>query len=116
MNITLPEEMRSLLEDRARRAGLESVEEYVLRATLGADPEEVRQTDVDSWLRECLAAGRDPAAVPAEEVTERWREIETALIEGLRSGPAVEATPAFWAERRRVLEERRTRRQNAEET
>src|SRR5438093_13686910 len=104
MNITLPEQMHELLADRARRAGVGSVEEYVLRAALGADPEEVRQTDVELWLRECFAGGRDPAAVPAEEVTERWREIEAALLEGLRSGPAIEATPAFWAERRRVLE------------
>ena len=107
MNITLPEEMRELLEDRARQAGLGSVTEYVMRAALGADPDEVRQTDVEIWLRECLAGGHDPASVPPEQLAERWREIEAELIAGLKSGPAVEATPAFWAERRRVLAERR---------
>ncbi len=112
MQITLPEEVRELLEERARRAGLSSVEEYVLAAILAIDPEEVSQVDLDSWLRQCLAAHRDPAAVPREEVEQRWREIEAELVRGLDSGPAVEVTPEFWTERRRALQERIARRQS----
>jgi hypothetical protein len=112
MQITLPDEVRLLLEERARRAGLKSVEEYVLAAVLATEPEEVSAVNLQEWLRECLAGGRDPSGVPQEEVDQRWREIEAELVQGLESGPAIAATPEFWAERRRVLQERTARRQS----
>jgi hypothetical protein len=114
MNITLPDDVRELLKDRARRAGLASVEEYILEAVLAADPEELREVDLETWLRRCLAGDRDPSAVPPEEVEQRWRKIEGELVRGLESGPAIEVTSELWAQRRRVLQERAAQRRRPE--
>ena len=44
---------------------------------------------------------------------ERWQEqIESMLIEGLDSGPGVEATPEFWTDRKRELKKRVARRKD----
>ena len=55
---------------------------------------------------DALAENGDPASVSDEALQLRKREIEAQLLAALASGDPVEVTPAFWEERRRVLEER----------
>jgi hypothetical protein len=109
MNIVLPDEVLPLLERQARQAGIATVEEYVFRAVLQADPDQLGAVDLDAWVRSCLAEEKG-TAVAAEEVERHKSIIAAQLIEGLQSGPAVAVTPQFWAERRRMLEERMGRR------
>lgn len=95
MTITLPDEWRERLENRAKRAGAASVEEYLLDLVEDAEREE-----------EFLASLPGPP-----ELTPRNREeLERMLEEGMNSGPPIRVTPEFWEERRRVLAERMARR------
>jgi antitoxin ParD1/3/4 len=62
---------------------------------------------VESFIQERIAQGgyRDASdyvrdLILADQERER---VDQLLLEGLRSGPAVEATPAFWEERKRKV-------------
>lgn len=62
---------------------------------------------IESFIQERIAQGGDRDAsdyvrdlIVADQERER---IDQLLLEGLRSGPAVEVTPAFWEERKRKV-------------
>jgi hypothetical protein len=92
VTITLPESMRAEVEATAKAAGFASAQEYVVA------------------LIEDDLAGDDllpPGYVPPAEITFRNREeLMRLLDEGMNSGPPIPITPEFWAERRRILEEK----------
>jgi antitoxin ParD1/3/4 len=83
MNVSLPDEMKAFVEEQVQRGGYSTASEY---------------------LRELI---RDAQKQAAKE------RLEKLLLEGLDSGPGVEATPEWWAERRRELE-RRLKKRKAE--
>ena len=81
MTITLPDEMRAMLELKATTAGFGSVDEFVIDAlTDDYEPHPTRPPDFRTRA-----------------------ELEKLLDEGMASGPPVPGDAAFWAERRRVL-------------
>lgn len=80
MNISLPDEMKSFVETQVKEGGYSTASEY---------------------LRDLI---RDAKKKAGEELLERL------LIEGINSGPGIEVTPEFWAERRRELERRLQKR------
>ena len=83
MNISLPDEMKTFVEEQVQQGGYSTASEY---------------------LRELI---RDAQKQAANE------RLEKLLLEGLDSGPGVEVTPEWWAERRRELE-RRLKKRKAE--
>ena len=98
MTITLPPPIQQWVEAQAGRTGT-TAEEYVVQLLR----DRMNRNDpatADELLRETLAEG-DPDQVPALR-----RGIETKVQEALASGPAVEVSEAFWAERRRELAKR----------
>ena len=80
MNISLPDAMKTFVEEQVRQGGYSTASEY---------------------LRELI---RDAQKHAAKE------RLEKLLLEGLDSGPGIEVTPEFWAEARRELERRIGRR------
>jgi hypothetical protein len=89
MTITLPDELKDELDRKARAAGFATILEYLLS----------------------LVPDDDPG--PPELTPKNRAELGTMLDAGLASGPPVRATPEFWEERRRVLEERMAKRKDA---
>ena len=83
MNISLPDAMKAFVEEQVQQGGFSTASEY---------------------LRELI---RDAQKHAAKE------RLEKLLLEGLDSGPGVEVTPEWWAERRRELE-RRLKKRKAE--
>jgi Arc/MetJ-type ribon-helix-helix transcriptional regulator len=82
MTITLPDEMRDQLERDARAGGFATVDEYVadvLRADRADDGGDAGAAPIPNELR----------------VTSR-ANLEAKILEGLNSGPLVEATPELW--------------------
>jgi Arc/MetJ-type ribon-helix-helix transcriptional regulator len=108
MNITLPDNLRELLEEWTRKAGLASVDEYVLRAVMLSDPEQVKPKDFDTMLREAIAADRDvdPEEIPQEDIERRKQEILAEVRKGLESGPATPMTKEDWATVRQRVADR----------
>ena len=76
MNISLPDEMKTFVEEQIKQGGYSTASEY---------------------LRELI---RDAQKRAAND------RLEKLLLEGLDSGPGVEVTPEFWEERHRELERR----------
>ena len=75
MTITLPDEMRAMLELNATAAGFGSVDEYVIDAlTDDYEPHPTRPPDFRTRA-----------------------ELEKLLDEGMASGPPVPCDAAFWA-------------------
>src|SRR6187551_1404177 len=103
MTITLPDEMRDELERGAKAEGFATVDEYVLIMYLRArhvyEPNGAGPLDDFDFG---LADGTDSP----ERVAKRRERLNQLLQEGLDSGSAVEATPVFWTDMRRKLEER----------
>ncbi len=95
MTITLPDERIDELVRKARAAGFATVLDYFL--SLVPEEDEVEDEEVDS-------AG-PPGLSPKNRA-----ELEAMLVAGLNSGPPIRATPEFWEERRKVLEERMAKR------
>jgi antitoxin ParD1/3/4 len=65
------------------------------------------------FIREQVASGRfeSPSAyfralIDAEQQRAAWDRLETLVAEGLAAGPPIPATPEFWQEKRRRLQER----------
>jgi antitoxin ParD1/3/4 len=103
MNITLPDSLKPLLDQKAAQAGFSSIDEYaleILRAEVQPDAE------VDDWLRDALADGGDPASVTQEALEKRKQEIDALLVEGLESGTPVPMSRGDW----RAIRERVERR------
>lgn len=102
MTITLPDELRAELEAGAKAEGFATVDQYVhvmyIRAAQMYGPDGGVLGDFDYGLA-------DWTDTP-ERVAARRERLNQLLQEGLDSGPAVEATPEFWAEMRRRLEDR----------
>lgn len=73
MNISLPDSLKQYVDQQVNRAGFGSASEYV-RELIRLD--QVRQAE---------------------------RELARMLAEGFASGPALEATPDYWAARRARL-------------
>jgi antitoxin ParD1/3/4 len=71
MKIALPESLEPLVRRRVEEGGYASAEEYV---------------------RDLILADQEP---------EDAEQLERLLLDGVRSGPSVEADDAFWEERRR---------------
>ncbi|MCE9564785.1 MAG: hypothetical protein K8U57_22355 [Planctomycetes bacterium] len=94
MTITLPEEWRERLENRAKLNRFASVEEYLLSL---AEAEE----------QESNHSG------PPEISPQNRAELDAMLGVGMASGPPVRVTSEFWEERRRVLEERMAKRKGS---
>jgi hypothetical protein len=84
MQITLPDNLKPLLEKGAVTAGV-SVDAFVLRALLSSN-------------RGLFAS--------FDELDEVDANREQALIEGFQSGQFIPITPGFWRGRRRVLQGR----------
>ena len=80
MTITLPDEMREVLERNAKAAGFATVAEYV------------------EWLVRTDEAG-DAGATPEDFGFAGAAEMEAKLLASLNSGPPVRVTPEFWEER-----------------
>ncbi|HSQ54205.1 MAG TPA: hypothetical protein VLM40_00555 [Gemmata sp.] len=87
MTITLPEELRDVVERNAKAAGFATVAEYL------------------SWLVQTDEAG-DAVLSPEDFGFASTTEMEAALLASLNSGPTVEATPEFWAELRKRVADR----------
>lgn len=91
MTITIPEVFRSTFEAKAKRFGFASVEEYV-----------VDLVEHDEWIEE--KGAKSPLAFSTRE------EFESLIQAGIDSGGAIPMDETFWAERRRILEEKIARR------
>jgi len=76
LHLNLPDDLKSLAESRARESGHSSLDAYLV-SLIRAD------------------ADQDISA-----------ELEAQLIEGIESGPPVEATPQYWADLKRRAQER----------
>jgi len=98
MTITLPDELKDELERKAHAAGFATILEYFLSLV----PEDETPVDVPD---------PPPGARYAVQTRE---ELEAKLLEGVSSGPPVRATPEFWEERRKTLEERMAKRKSGE--
>lgn len=79
MNISLPDDMKSFVDNQISKGGFSTVSEYI---------------------RDLIRQDRKRAAEA---------KLEALLLEGINSGNPVEATPEFWAERRLELERRISR-------
>jgi hypothetical protein len=99
MNLTLPEPVREWVETEAARA-VQPPEAFVLRVLFERmeHDEELVYDEPDE------TNGQPPTA---EEVANARQALERMLQE-IESGPPIPVTPEFWAERRRVLTERRS--------
>lgn len=97
MTITLPDEMRAELEQRAKLGGFPSVEVYVAHVLLWSEPNAI-EDDEDVEL--------PPPPADADYVVNSREELERKLLEGLNSGPAIPVTPEFWADLRKRVSER----------
>lgn len=90
MTVTLPDEMKSELEQGAKAEGMASVDEYVrimyLRAKHAGD-------GLD-----------DLSDHTPEEVEEFKRRLVELVRQGLNSGPAVPVTDEFWESLRQAAE------------
>jgi Arc/MetJ-type ribon-helix-helix transcriptional regulator len=82
MTITLPEHLHAWAKRQAAETGFASADEYV--------------ADLVRRERDRLVFGQ----------AQTMQQLEALLLAGLNSGPAIEVTPDFWDERRRVLEDR----------
>ena len=87
MTITLPDERKDEVVNKARAAGFTNVADYVLR--LVADDEPV--------------VGLPDACGPPGLTPSDRAELEDMLEAGLNSGLPVYSTPVFWQERQQVL-------------
>lgn len=79
MNIALPESLKTFVQERVADGGYSSVSEYV---------RELIRTDQKRRLEE---------------------RVDALLLEGLNSGPPIEATPEYWEAKKRNLAERLSR-------
>lgn len=77
MNVSLPESLRTYVDDRVRKDGYSTSSEYV---------------------RELIRA---------DAVRRAERELADLMRAGLASGPAMPAGKAYWARKRRALARRR---------
>jgi antitoxin ParD1/3/4 len=77
MNVSLPESLKSFVDDRVRKDGYSTSSEYV---------------------RELIRA---------DAVRRAERDLAELLRAGLESGPAVPAGKAYWARKRKALGRRR---------
>jgi antitoxin ParD1/3/4 len=73
VNISLPESLRRFVTDKVEQGGYGSVSEY---------------------MRSLIREARE---------REAEQRLESALLEGLASGPSKAVTPAFWAKRRAAV-------------
>jgi hypothetical protein len=92
MTITLPDAIRDELERKARAAGFESVDQYVVCLILEAD--------------EAEGEGLSDMPVPEELVIKSREDLEAKLLASLDSGPPIKVDEAFWADLRRRVDER----------
>lgn len=76
MNISLPDEMKTFVDNQIAKGGFSTVSEYV-RDLIRQDQKRAAQA-----------------------------KLEALLLEGISSGEPIEATPEFWKERRAELERR----------
>jgi hypothetical protein len=97
MTITIPDNWKEELEQRAHVAGFSSVDTYVMHVLSWTEPG-------DSLDDEERAIPAPPA--DASYVINSRQELEKLLLEGLNSGPPVPVTPEFWADLRRRVSER----------
>jgi hypothetical protein len=94
MTITLPDELKVRLESLAKLRGFATVNEYLLDLVL-----QELTTDLEDDY--------EPSDIIVSQLTPRNRaELEAMLEEGMRNGDPIRVDEAFWAERRRVLQER----------
>jgi hypothetical protein len=85
MQITLPESLFPWAEQTATRRGYRSVSDYVA---------------------DLLAKERDEDDDCNDVIIQHKSEIEARLSANMKSGPPIPVNDDFWAERRRVLEQR----------
>ena len=85
MNISLPEEMKTFVETQVQQGGYSTASEY---------------------LRELI---RD-----AQKKRKAQERLEKLIQEGIESGPGIEVTPEYWAERRQELERRLSSRRESQ--
>lgn len=91
MTITIPDELRATFEAKAKRFGFASVEAYV-----------VDLVEHDEWIESKVS--KSPLTFGTRE------EFEKLIQAGFESGGAIPVDEAFWAERRRILEEKIAKR------
>jgi len=96
MTITVPDSLKSWIDQQASQAGFRSVDDYVA-PILYRERERDQPGNAEALLRAALAEGGDPADVSPETVHRRKQEIEGKLLEGLDSGPAAPMTAASWS-------------------
>lgn len=89
MTVTLPDEMRSVLEQKVTAGGFASVDKYV--ADVLADDYEAGSTQPPHFRTRA--------------------ELEKLLDEGMASGPTVSGDAAFWARLDARIHERAARRE-----
>jgi antitoxin ParD1/3/4 len=106
--ISLPESLHFAVEHLAARGGFESAAEYI--ADLVRRDVELNPPEPSPPLRQIVeeANGRTLTDPEWERCT---RKIESLLIEGLDSGPAVEMTAEDWADMRRRVDGRLVRKE-----
>jgi antitoxin ParD1/3/4 len=76
LNISLPDSMRTFIEQQVSQSGYSTASEYI-RQLVRADQKRAAQ-----------------------------ERLEALLLEGIESGPPIEATPEYWAEKKaRLLKE-----------
>lgn len=91
MTIAFPDGVAQHIEALALQHGYSSAAEYLMKLVEDAE--------------------RDSEAIASPEVSPKNRaELEAMLEAGINSGSPVRATPEFWEDRRKVLEERMAKR------
>jgi hypothetical protein len=97
MTITLPDEWRGRLEALAKSRGFVTVDECLLDL-------------LQDLACEAEAFPKSSEVIDSQLTPRNRAELEAMLDEGMKSGCIVEADEAFWAERRRVLLEKFSRK------
>jgi hypothetical protein len=97
MTITLPDEWRERLEALAKLRGFATIDECLLDL-------------LQDFARDAETFPESSEVVVSQLTPRNRAELEAMLDEGMQSGGIVEADEAFWAERRRVLLEKFSRK------
>lgn len=89
MNITLPDELRPMIERQAKASGCDSVEQYVMNLVLDFEVSDVPEPPQE-----------------ARYSADSREELEAKLLEGMNTTGDIVVGPDFWKQRLLALQAR----------